>query len=349
MRHRKKWQLLDYILLIIQVLFPLITLLIAWLAPTANATNPKGLSEDAKLAIIGLGILVPIIVQSVDMIKGQKETETSFSTLKENVQALEEKINHINPMLERAFFSGNDRVVRFALRRVDEVNALLKHVVDNLRSGKLKPREYYEELDYLAQLIRDDKRLHGSEFKGEIWAMTSFADHEWTDPDGYEGRWTDTLQELVALGIQTKRLCIVSSSLLDAISADTFTVPTEISQFPGFMQLVISYYGVGSKPDIAQHYIIRDTVDEELTRTAGFFAIKLTNGELHILTGETVDPLGSMSAEVLFKEDDIKHLRELCLRFMADRYTLEKIIKEKAKPSGFLQHLSDNGVTLSNN
>jgi len=227
-----------------------------------------------------------------------------------------------------------------------EVNTLLKHVVDNLRSGKLKPREYYEELDYLAQLIKDDKKMHGRNFDGEIWAMTSFADHEWTDRDGYEGRWTDTLRELVDLGIKTKRLCIVPSKLLDAISVDTFTPPADISQFPGFMELLKSYYGTGSKSDIAKHYILRDNVELELTRTSGFFAIKLSNDELHILTGETVDEYGSMSAEVLFKEDDIRHLQSLCNKFMIDKFAVENVIKEKAHANGFLKYLSDNGVTI---
>lgn len=347
MRNRKKWSVMDYVLLGIQIVFPLITLLIAWLVPTSTTANPTGLPEDTKLAIIGFGILVPLIVQSIDMTIGQKENDTSFSEVEENFRALDDKLSHVSPILERAFLTGNNRVMRFTIRRMDEVNALLKHVVDNLRSGKLKPREYYEELDYLAQLIKDDKKRNaGRNYKGEIWAMTSFADQEWTDRDGYEGRWTDTLQELVELGIKTKRLCIVPTNLLDAISTDTFTPPTDIPQFPGFMELLKSYYGTGSKPDIAKHYIIRDTVEEELTRTAGFFAIKLSTEELHILTGETVDQFGSMSAEVLFKEDDIRHLQNLCNKFMIDKFAIENVIKEKAKATGFLKYLSDNGVNI---
>jgi len=261
---------------------------------------------------------------------------------------MDEKLAHFNPILEKVFMSGNERIMRFALRRMDEVNSLIKYATDNQRSGKLKPREYYEELDHLAKLIMDDRKVNRKNFKGEIWAMTSFAPDEWVNDDGYEGAWTDTLKKMVDMGIKTRRLCIVPSGLLKIISDDTFTEPTkaEMPQYSGFIELLKDYYGSGANSNTAHHHIIKETTNPELTKIAGFFAIKLTNGEIHILTGETVDKFGSLTAELLFDEKEITKFNSLFMKFMTDRNTLEKVILETAKQNGFIKFLCDIGIKI---
>jgi|GEM_PF-1257112 len=349
-----KWQASDYVSIVIQIALPLIAILVAWLVPTfvpatATIAATPGIPEDVKLAIMGLGLMTPLIVNQIAMTNDHTKSESSFQDVDAKLATLEERFAQMNPMLERAFLCGNDRVMRFAQRRMGEVNVKIKFAIDNLHSGKLMPRDYYDELEYLAKLIMDDKRIEGADFQGEIWAMTSFAPDEWIKDDSYEGSWTETLKQMVDMGITTKRLCIVPPSLFDMISGDEFVEPTneQMPQFPGFIKLLKEYYSDNSEKNIAKHWIIRNTVDNELTLVAGFFAIKLTNGELHILTGETVDNLGSLTAEEIFDEIEIRAFRERCDKLMkSSRYDLEKVIKETAKSSGFLKYLTDCGVEI---
>ena len=345
---KKKWHVVDIVMLIIQIVFPLVALFIAWIIPTG--TGSWQLSADIKLSLIGCGLLVPLIITQITIIVGQNKNEKSFLDVSKSIQQSDDKITHIHPILEKVFVSENERIMRFAFRRIDEVNNLIKYAVGNQRSGKLKPREYYEELDHLAKLIVDDKKLNDPNFNGEIWAMTSFAPDEWVNDDGYEGVWTDTLKKMVNMGIKTRRLCIVPARLFEIINTDEFTEPTktDMPQYTGFIKLLIDYYGPSNMNDIARHYIIKDSTNTELTAIAGFFAIKLTNGELHILTGETIDKFGSLTAEVLFDKKEIIGFKTLCMKFMNDRNELETVIHDIAKQNGFLKHLDDIGVDITN-
>lgn len=337
-----RWQLSDTINVVVQLAFPVAAILIVHFYPDSSTWSP-----DVKLSIVGLGLVAPIIIQQITNSIAQNKNETVAAGIDGRLEELDDKISHVNPMLERAFVSNNDRIVRFALRRAEEVNALVKYAIDNQRSGNLKPREYYEELDYLSQLIIYDRKIMAEDFRGEIWAMTSFAPDEWIKDDGYEGPWTDTLKAMVDMGIKTRRICIVPSGLIDMIGGESFSVPKEMPQFAGFMKLLRDYYGTGSRREIARHYIIRDTTNADLTRIAGFFAIKLSSGEMHILTGETIDKFGSLTAEELFNENEIRDFSVLCHKFMTERYALEKVIKDAAKPKGFCEYLSANGVNLT--
>jgi hypothetical protein len=337
-----RWQLSDTITVLVQIAVPLTAALIVQFHPDVSKWN-----EATKLSIIGLGILAPIIIQQITNLIAQNKNERTSAIIEARLEDLDKKLSHVNPMLERVFMSNNERIMRFALRRAEEVKLLVKYAMDNQRSGNLKPREYYDELDHLAQRIRHDRKIMAKNFRGEIWAMTSFAPDEWIKDDGYEGPWIDTLKSMVAMGIKTRRICIVPSRLMDLISGESFSIPSDIPQFSGFMKLLRDYYGPGCKRDIARHYIIRDTTNAELTSIAGFFAIKLSNGEMHILTGETIDKFGSLTAEALFNENEIRAFSVLCDKFMTDRYALEKVIKEVTKPKGFHAHLVANEVRIT--
>jgi hypothetical protein len=339
---RKKWQTTDVIALIIQIAFPVISIIIAIFLPSDQ------LPDNAKLAIIGLGILVPLIVNQISLTNGQNNTEFILSEIKNKLQQFDEKLSHINPLLENAFLSGNDRIIRFALRRMDEVKKVLKYAIDNQSSGMLKPRDYYDELEHLADLITKDKKIHGKDFTGEIWAMTSFAPDEWIKDDSYEGTWIESLKQMIDLGITTKRICIIPSTLIEKISKEIFNEEEtkDIPQFSGFVKLLKDYYGKKAKKGIAKHYIIKNTVDTDLTSTGGFFGIKLTDGTLHILTGETVDKFGSLTAESIFNEKEIKIFRERCEKFMKDKYILENVLTQTIKKAGFKTYIDNLDIVL---
>lgn len=81
------------------------------------------------------------------------------------------------------------------------------------------------------------------------------------------------------------------------------------------MELLESYYGAGARKKVTEHYLIRERDNPNLEEIRGFFAIKLTNGDLHILYGETVDSNGALTAKVLFDSGEIQNVRRLCRRF----------------------------------
>jgi len=342
-----KWRLYDYIILVVQIIFPAAGILIVLFVPT-NTGSGVGIPEDIKITLIGLAIAAPLIVNQISMTNDHLKADHSFQELNKKLEAIERQLVHINPMLERAFLSGNDRVLGFAIRRLDDVNPLIEFAVNNLRTDTLKPREYYNELTNLAKLLKADKQIYGEAFTGEVWALTGFSEKEWTDRDGYEFDWTQTLLELIDMGIPAKRLCIVDRKLLQAIESNTFAIPEQedVRRFPGFLQLMKDYYTSEKRRKLTSFYIINENTNETISRQGGFFRIKLTDGEMHILTGEAVDNMGSLTAVAWFDEKKIKDLRTVCEDYMKTRYAFGDVVRQHAKPDGFLKFIEDECIVL---
>ena len=244
-------------------------------------------------------------------------------------------------------YKRQDRIQRFAYRRFGESCKIIQSAVNNNNSGNLRPNEYYEELMFLADLILKDKAENKIRFSGEIWAMTGFAEEEWIADDGYERLWTDKLKEMVESGIKTRRLCLLPDSVYDIITHQPFIEPTEdIHSFRGFIELLESYYGAGARKKVTEHYIIRERDNPNLEEIRGFFAIKLTNGDLHILYGETVDSNGALTAKVLFDSGEIQNVRRLFELYAKPNYKIEKKLKDMVASNGFIPYLQNRGIML---
>lgn len=201
---------------------------------------------------------------------------------------------------------------------------------------------------HLANLIIKDKAENKNKFTGEIWAMTGFAEEEWIADDGYERLWTDKLKELVEVNkIKTRRLCLMPDSVYDIITKTNFDEPSKDEcSFWGFIELLEAYYRNDTSKRVAEHYIIRENDNPKLKEIKGFFAIKLTNGELHILYGETVDSNGALTAKVLFDSDEILDVRNLFERYARSSYKAETKLKEISKSNGFIEYLKKRGILL---
>ncbi len=334
----KKWSIIDIIILIIEILAPTISILIAFFYSNDRMT------EDVKLAIISVGIVIPVILLQISVTVGQKKSEYDARVLELRMTEMQDKLNHVSPILEQVFKSGNTRIQRFVYRRMDEVNRTIQSALSNNNSGNLRPSEYYEELLYLADLIIKDKEKHKKKFTGEVWAMTSFAEDEWIADEGYERLWTRKLEEIVDRGIKTRRLCIVPDDVYAIISDTTFSEPTNNKAFDGFIKLLDSYYGKSTRKKFVEHYFIRPGDNPDLTEIKGFFAIKLTNGELHILHGETVNENGAITAKVLFDPAEIRDVRRLFELYTSDNYDIGRVITATAKRNGFVEYLRNRNI-----
>lgn len=335
----KKWSKVDIFILTLQVIAPVISIIIAYAIPKS-----QDFSADVKLVIIGAGISIPIILLQISVTIGQNKIESEFKQM----EIMSEKLNHISPILERVFLTGNDRAKRFVYRRMDDVTKTIQTALSNNNSGNLKPSEYYEELLYLADMIIRDHTEQKRNFKGEVWAMTSFADEEWIEDEGYEKLWVEKLTEIVDKGIRTRRLCVVPDNIYKLISAQTFSEEdaSKIKAFKGFVNYLDDYYKSPSRRKIAKHYYIRTNDNPELTSIKGFFAIMLSTGELHILHGETVNESGALTAKVLFDSTEIQKVHDLFERYTRPSQELGKMISEISKRNGFLDYLKKNGINL---
>lgn len=370
----KKWGPWDIIILILEILSPTISIFFTCFTPMG-----QNLETENRLAIIGAGISIPVIILQATVTQGQNNTDRTIQEIESKIdeqaegtkntinqgqsdtrfalQKIEdkideqaEKINHVSPILEQVFISGNDRVQRFAYRRFDEVCKTIQSAVNNNNSGNLRANEYYEELLYLADLILKDKAQNKGKFNGEIWAMTGFAEEEWIADDGYEKLWTDKLKEMIdSNGIKTRRLCLIPDPVYSIITSPSFAEPSENEHsFWGFIELLESYYGKNSetRKKVSEHYLIREQADPKLKEIHGFFAIKLTNGDLHILYGETVDSNGALTAKVLFDSAEIKEVRKLFDRYTTSSYKLETKLKELIKSHTFHDFLTKRNIVL---
>lgn len=339
---RKKWTFWDIVVLVLEILSPLAAIIITCVIPEG-----KELDSDMRLSIIGAGISIPVVLLQISITQGQNKSESDMQRIDDRVNELAEKVNHISPVLEQVFLSSNDRIQRFAYRRFGEVCKVIQSAVNNNNSGNLRPNEYYQELMFLAELILKDKVENKNKFNGEIWAMTGFAEEEWIADAGYERLWTEKLKDLVDAGIKTRRLCLIPDSVYDIITRQPFVEPSaDVYSFQGFMELLESYYGAGAPKKVVEHYIIRERDNPNLDEIKGFFAIKLTNGDLHILYGETVDANGALTAKVLFDSNEIQEVRGLFELYARSNYKIEKKLANMVASNGFMTYLQNRGISF---
>ena len=109
---KKKWTAGDIVVLILQVIAPVAAIVFTCFLPQGQA-----LTSDVKLAIIGAGIVVPIIILQFSVILGQNKSGSDVQELNVEVKDISDRINHISPVLEQVFLAGNDRAKRFVYRR----------------------------------------------------------------------------------------------------------------------------------------------------------------------------------------------------------------------------------------
>lgn len=338
----KKWTVVDLIILILEIISPIISILTTCFFPSG-----QNMSDDVKVAIISAGISIPIILIQFSLTCSQKNSEEQVHLLESKIEELEDKINHVSPILERVFASNNDRIKRFAYRRMEEITSTISTSIDLKNSGNLRPTEYYNELFYLTDLIRQDYIKYKKNFSGEIWAMTSFAKDEWIANRGYEQIFIERLKEISDLGITSRRLCIVPDRVYNLISDQQFQAPLlgDNPSFDSFMGLLRMYYRDSTTQKKNIHYFLRENNNSELSAMRGFFAIRLTNGELHILYGETSDTNAEPIAKVLFDQTEIQNIRSLFDQYAKPVRIMHSKLDQYGSNS-FKTYLQSEGINL---
>jgi len=270
---RSKWKPREIAALFLEIASPAASIAVACLLPTSNA-----MSIDQRLAVVVGGIAIPIVMLQFSLTKSIKTVSHEISEVDLKVDSASEMIGHISPVLESVIRSDNDKLQRFAFRRLDEAYDTVIYALNNNNSGDLKPNEYYEELLYLSSLILKDKDENKDKFAGEIWAMTGFAENEWVADEGYERLWSDRLKEMAVANIPTKRLCLIHAELYEMLMRQPFVVPPDsderYSSFWSFVGFLEDYYCKNDIKTSVNHYFIRDSDNDMLSSVRGFFCNK---------------------------------------------------------------------------
>lgn len=336
----QKWTKWDKFIVVIEMLSILTSIFVA-LIPDDK------LASTIKLTIICACIGLPIVILQASLTVGQNKTGENFIKLNDSHELLKVELMDMNNRTQQVFSlfeiysSQNERVRRFADRRISEMIKTLTKASKSGNSGLLNVREYYNELDFMADKLEMD---NGTDCC--IWAMTGFAPNEWSATGGYEKAWTRRLQNLVNKKIKTIRLCLLSKEIINKITDKNFTVSKngkKGSSFDGFISLLKQYYQSNSSN--SEHYVVLNNEFTKLDEVKGFFGIKLSSGEKHIVLGEAVNLDKGLTGNVLFDVEQIDKIHTEFEHACNPEREIIKYINDNASDA-FKQYLKNQNINL---
>lgn len=315
---KKKWTATDKWLIALQIASIIVSIIVA-LIPD------KTLTPSIKMTIICCCVGIPIIVVQISLTVGSNRIESIIRKQNDSIVQSNLLTQQIIELYQ-IYTTKNERVRRFAERRIDETIKALNEANQMGSSGLLEVGEYYNELDYLADKLEQDNIE-----KCSIWAMTGFAPNEWSSNGGYEKAWTDRLNGLAKRQVKTTRLCFISNELLRQINDDNF-IPQPKSErgtaLDGLISLLEQYYKKDD-PNRA-HYVFLHNEFIALEEKKGFFGIILSNSEKHVIEGEAVNLDNGLTGKVLFKNEDIEDLYNVFMHACQPDREIIKFIKDNS-------------------
>lgn len=327
----KKWNIIDWLIFIAEIILPVVAILCAIFIQKDNY------NIDARLATIVAGITGQIVLVGVQL----KKINTSMNKNKEYINKIQESICFTNEMTS-ILSGGEERRIEFARRRLKEIEDIFKTVSKEKDSGLLSVSTYYKELDYLKELLSDNRNIKGC----MIWAMTGFSNSEWEDKENdLEKAWCDSLKEL-AKRIATKRVCIISSELNQLLQEDEEYFEIQLKDWKeneknpeliktknlkSFFDYISTYYGKDAKQYKVENFCLNDNSRKysELVQEKGFFGIELSDEKKLVIKGEAVNPSTGLQGSYVFDENVIKHLYDMHKTVCSSQKTLVEFIEQK--------------------
>ena len=330
---KKRWTSTDKWLIALQIASIVVSAIIAIIPDEA-------LIPSIKMTIICSCIGIPMIVVQISLTVDSNRIE---STIEQQNHSITQSNRSTQQLIDlyQIYSTKNERVRRFAERRIDETIKSL-HIANQMgSSGLLEVGEYYNELDYLADKLEQDNGDNCS-----IWAMTGFAPDEWSSNGGYERAWTDRLNKLAKRQIRTIRLCFISDELLSQINDENF-IPQPKSErgssLDGLISLLEQYYKESNLN--REHYVLLHNEFTALEDKKGFFGIVLSNNEKHVIEGEAVNLDNGLTGRVLFNNNDIEELYKVFEHACQQDREIIKFINDNASQK-FKDYLVEKGIIL---
>lgn len=275
-----------------------------------------GISLNAGITILSANISILLLTSKLMEMLSDKETtdkeEAHFNTLIEKTDKIIDDIK-IEEMYKKIYKIENREQREIYLKSVETFIKTMNNRIAGIRSGALSRHDYYVELTKAGDAIIADKNNHKikSPYSGEIWAITCWQDDELDLSDEKEKAWIKKMEEMDALGISTKRLCIMKNrgNLLSRNSLDE-----DVISFLNKIQYYCSRNRVCKNTIV---YAISDisslNQEERDWINKGFFAIKLSNGYLRLIRGVSLDnpDATTLGGEIDFDENRVKSIRKL--------------------------------------
>ena len=251
----------------------------------------------------------------------QEKQDKCFQELKDSINALRKNID-IEDLYKKIYLLENAEQKNIYLDAVQTFVETMKSRMDGARSGALSRHSYYGELTKASEAIILDKAQTGkNKYLGEIWAMTFWQDDELDLSDAYESAWVKKMETMDELGIATIRLCVMKNkkNLLMRNDIDD-VVETFLER--------LCYYC--KKNAVCKNTIVYaiDSIDSLSAREQewigkGFFAIRLSNGDMRLIRGVSLDNRNAttLGGEIDFDYGRIAQIRDIW----------EKLIEESGK------------------
>lgn len=248
----------------------------------------------------------------------------SFDDQKDQIDRLSEEIGAVNSSISEALEEtrsitvlGETYVKIFRQKKevkdqyqntLDSFLQRLSNCIDDKRSGALDIMDYYEVLKNLASSIERDNT--GSNYKGEIWALTFLLDDEWDDTSSHEANWFAHLKKLDNSGIPTRRLWAFDKKMIDLIKKE----PIGEDGIELLKRLSMYCSNETDYKNTSSYALAKEEILDGHVKLfgKGFFATALSNGELSLIRGVCFDNLlssNSLGGEIDFDKNRIKKIK----------------------------------------
>lgn len=282
------------------------------------------------VAYISVMFLVSQFMENQFLSEIQEKQDNDFAELSDSISALRKNLD-IEDLYKKIYLLQNVEQKDIYLDAVHIFVETMKSRMDGARSGALSRHAYYGELTKASEAIIQDKQQVGTRrYYGEIWAMTFWQDDELDLNDEYENAWVKKMEAMDELGIPTVRLCVMKNKkhILKRNDIDD-VVET-------FLQRLNYYCKKNAICKNTTVYAI-DSIDTLPAREQewigkGFFAIRLSNGDMRLIRGVSLDNPNAttLGGEIDFDHERVEKIRDIW----------EKLIEESGK-KGINQYLWD--------
>ena len=240
-----------------------------------------------------------------------------YANLKNELLIIEESLK-LDDLYKRIYMLENSEQKEIYLNSMRLYINTMNDRIMGARSGALSRHDYYGELTKAGDSIINDHSINGTNFSGEIWAMTFWQDDELDFSDAYENAWVKKMESMDNEGIKTRRLCVMKNKK-DILRREV--VDESVKDFLIRLKYYCQENAICKNTTVfAIDSIDTLTVEQQEWIGKGFFATKHSNGELRLIRGVSLDNRNAttLGGEIDFDERRVKEIRHLWERLIEE-------------------------------
>lgn len=245
------------------------------------------------------------------------DLKDEYANLKNELLIIEESLK-LDDLYKRIYMLENSEQKEIYLNSMRLYINTMNDRIMGARSGALSRHDYYGELTKAGDSIINDHSINGTNFSGEIWAMTFWQDDELDFSDAYENAWVKKMESMDNEGIKTRRLCVMKNKK-DILRREV--VDESVKDFLIRLKYYCQENAICKNTTVfAIDSIDTLTVEQQEWIGKGFFATKHSNGELRLIRGVSLDNRNAttLGGEIDFDERRVKEIRHLWERLIEE-------------------------------